>query len=177
MNVEVRDQKTGNTPLFFLSYQSPKYVPVLLGANPNARNQGGYTPLRAAILPMFTDYRPKTTATVELLLAAGADVNALDGEGETPLLVASRYVRVSEPIIHLLLDRGADVKGADLNGQTVLHRSVNGGSTELIGRLIKLGVMVDSKDKDGNTPLSYAVSETNNLMPDDLERNLESFAC
>jgi ankyrin repeat protein len=53
------------------------------GANINARNRSGMTPLHAAAL--MGQYK-----AVELLVNKGADVNAKNNEGITPLQIASR---------------------------------------------------------------------------------------
>ncbi|WP_248928280.1 ankyrin repeat domain-containing protein [Paenibacillus hamazuiensis] len=205
VNLEVRDDKSGYTPLLFLAERSPAYIPVLLdaganvnaagvrgdtalmriagkgmpelvramlqkGADPNAQVLGGYTPLRAAALPMFTNYRKETAETVALLLAAGAKVNVVDADGTTPLLVASEFGEMSEPVVRLLLDHGADVKLADSEGRTALHRSAKGGgSPELIAMMIRLGAPADGKDKEGNTPLAYAVDRAGSVIPENLE--------
>jgi ankyrin repeat protein len=55
---------------------------------------------------------------MELLLAAGAGVNAKDGRGMTPLYWASRLGVVGT--IELLLSRGARVHAADRQGVTAL---------------------------------------------------------
>ncbi|TMW69244.1 hypothetical protein Poli38472_001400 [Pythium oligandrum] len=60
---------------------------------------------------------------VRLLLAHGADVNAIGEEGKTPLLSACKEsYRLS--IIRLLLAHGADVNAKDQNGVSPLHLSV-----------------------------------------------------
>ena len=55
---------------------------------------------------------------VELLLAAGADVNARSNAGATPLMVAAElgYGKV----VRLLLKAGADVNAKNGEGQTAL---------------------------------------------------------
>ena len=52
---------------------------------------------------------------MKLLLDRGADVNAADNDGQTPLHHASREYEVIDAVT-LLLDRGADVNAADNNG-------------------------------------------------------------
>ena len=57
----------------------------------------------------------------EVLLAAGADVNAADEHGHTPLLKAAR--KGSEACVSLLLKAGAVVSAVDKYGNTPLQGS------------------------------------------------------
>ncbi|SFL59437.1 Ankyrin repeat-containing protein [Paenibacillus sp. 1_12] len=170
------EDKNGITPLMTVAGRGmPEIVQDLLvhGANPKAKSHYGFTPLRAAVLPMFTNYRQETVDITKLLLAANADVNAIDDEGNSPLLVASVYASISKPVMLLLLEGGADVKTTDKNLRTALHYCVRGGDADLISKLIEHGVPVDSKDVEGNTPLYYAVSEMNNATNESEEEILQ----
>jgi ankyrin repeat protein len=57
------------------------------------------------------------------LLAAGADVNARDGGGETPAHFAVRAGHVAA--LAALVEAGADVNAADGSGATVLFRATD----------------------------------------------------
>ncbi|ELR19139.1 Ankyrin repeatcontaining protein [Acanthamoeba castellanii str. Neff] len=60
---------------------------------------------------------------VDLLLAAGADINArLSGDGRTPLLVALRSAHCRLRTVERLVDEcGADLRAADLRGNNAWH--------------------------------------------------------
>jgi ankyrin repeat protein len=79
------------------------------GADPNARNDEGITPLHLAAYPEM----------VELLVSCGADVNARSNDGRTPLLVQAAEAEGIEAM-QALLRVGADAKATDNRGESAL---------------------------------------------------------
>jgi ankyrin repeat protein len=76
---------------------------------------------------------------LELLFAAGADVNARDAAGNTALLRAA-YSDFLEPArIKLLLDHGADVNVRDATGDTPLMKARHRGATRIVEMLLAAG--------------------------------------
>src|SRR5690348_16925317 len=93
----------GETPLHYAAtFGSVESVRILLdhGADPNARNRAGATPLVSAAYDL-----EKT----RLLVEKGADVNAHAANGITPLMVAAS-VHGNVATLRYLLDKGADAK-------------------------------------------------------------------
>jgi ankyrin repeat protein len=91
--------------------------------------------------------------SVEDLLKAGADVEARDTSGRTPLYLASEQGKLD--VVELLLARGADIN-AITGGTTPLHRACNLPSDEIAKLLIKRGAGVNVRNKGGLAPLDVA---------------------
>ena len=90
---------------------------------------------------------------VKRLLASGANVNARDAVGNTPLLYAAWAG--NELVTAFLLDHGADVNSAQ-SGPPVLTWAVLAGRTEVVKLLLSAGARVDVRDIDGRTLLHVA---------------------
>ena len=94
-------------------------------------------------------------------LAAGADVNVKDMNGNTPLHSAAE--KGHKEIAELLIAKGLLFKGADVNakndgGITPLHGAAIGGQKEIAELLIAKGATVNAKANDGRTPLDWSAN-------------------
>lgn len=140
----------GDTPLMIASshFFIPEIVQALIdaGADVKATDKEGLTPLHHALrvwLPTGWPHEcgPEDTeekvheyenelvnrivTNIRALVAAGADVNARDAKGNTPLLmIMSEYndlaLDCTEAIIDTMVELGADVNAANANGDTLL---------------------------------------------------------
>lgn len=131
------------------------------GANVNARDKAGNTPL---ILHIRMEYfGAGNIGLVQTLLARKAAVDARDNEGTTALMIAARLGFTQA--VRTLLHRGANINVTDASGQTPLMHAAYGVMTEIgtvqsapesVRILLSRGAKVNTKDKMGQTPLILA---------------------
>ncbi len=86
--------------------------------------------------------------------SVGADVNARDKEGETPMHYAA--MSGTPDNIAALVSAGADVEARNEDGTTPLYTAAMSGAPENIAALLEAGASGSVKDDDGKTPFDYA---------------------
>ncbi len=123
------------------------------GADVNAHDADGKTPLHSAIFA-FPSAFPKTNsasavtnwreaenkkiiAAATFLLERGADINARDSNGTTPLLLAIQWGHPE--IAKFLIARGADVHLKNNKGVTPLHAATQYHSADVVEALKAAG--------------------------------------
>ncbi|MBI4699077.1 MAG: ankyrin repeat domain-containing protein [Nitrospirae bacterium] len=119
------------------------------GADVNITADNGATPLFRASYNGYTEI-------VKLLLAAGAEVNAVRKDnGATPLLFATQQGHAE--VVKLLLEANAGVNDASKDGRTPLLIASQKGHEEVVKLLLAAKADVNVMDKDtGRTPLFMA---------------------
>ncbi|KAM0514508.1 hypothetical protein ACHAPE_006803 [Trichoderma viride] len=148
----------GLTPLHYAAYYHRLEHTQLLvqrGANREARDRNGYTPLRLALMQSYGGLRLEL---VQLLIGLGADVNTVDNGGSAPLhsvIQLAESVEMVE-IVEELLRAGARVNQADSHGYSPLHMAAKEMHLEIIEWLIELGADVNAVTRDWKTPKMLA---------------------
>jgi ankyrin repeat protein len=93
----------------------------------------------------------------QLLLNHGAQVDAKNYQGETPLHLVSRgeYDSLDDGVCvaELLLERGTDANAYDSDDWSPLHSASNNGKPEIVQVLLAHGAKVDAENDLGETPL------------------------
>jgi ankyrin len=92
-----------------------------------------------------------------LLIHAGANVNAKNDLGVTPLWTAS--LNGSAVMVRKLLDAGANPNVPLLLGETPLMAAARSGNPEVVGQLLAKGANANLRAARGQTALMWAVAE------------------
>ena len=92
----------------------------------------------------------------KVLIEHGADPNALDKDGQNPLLYA--LMNGQKEIAEFLIEQGPDPNVSDRDGQTPLHYAATFGYKEMVQLLIKSGADLNAADRGGRTPLDFAAT-------------------
>jgi ankyrin repeat protein len=103
---------------------------------------GHFTPL---VLQAATS-SPEVTS---LLVEGGADVNAKDIRGMTPLMLAVATDHPDRETIRLLLARGVDVNAGSLDGETALDWTRKQGAPAIVDMLIRAGATASPRGPSG----------------------------
>jgi ankyrin repeat protein len=134
------------------------------GAKLETIGHRGRTPLHQAAARNRNDI-------VEWLCSKSVKINAVDLDGQTPLLIAisqtggtEYYNRNSLETIRILLRYGAEVNYRDKEKQTLLIIAVRTRREDLVNVFLEHGADINAKDKYGKTSLHWAVSLKNKEM-------------
>src|SRR5712671_3641194 len=137
------------------------------GANINAINEDGETPLTVALKhgPMNT-----LLEATKLLLDHGANPNPT-GQGESPIYAA--VSRGHQDVVDLLQRHGADSDTRDGLGKTLLHATLEKGHVKVAKWLLELGADINSRDNRGRKPLHVIQSKSEDAALLLLERGAD----
>ena len=117
--------------------------------DPGARDKNGWTALHFAAAQGLLD-------KMELLLGAGAPINAGDRDGYTPLIVAIGHRQ--QDAARRLIRAGANVGRRTSEGYKGIHYAALLNQPEVLRALIGAGASIESKAKNNQTPLLAAAA-------------------
>jgi len=127
--------------------------------------------LTALLAGMDVNFRDKSSGTtalehavknanremVQVLLSAGATVNAKNAGGETVLMMLDEDA--TSDLVWDLINAGAKVNLKDASGYTALMSAASANSLETVRALLDAGAEVDTKNEGGETALMLAASD------------------
>jgi len=127
---------------------------------------GGDTTLGAGSTPLMRAARSGDSASMRLLLAAGADPKLTTRDGSDALMFAggvgyrdkSTTGTEAEAVeaLKVAMAAGLDVNAANTRGEMALHGAAARGADLIVQFLMDHGAKVNEKTKQGLTPLDYA---------------------
>jgi len=145
------DSVDGRTDLHnFVYYEKYEDVALILkkSTDVDVKNAAGLTPLHIAI--KIRDLKMAT-----MLLDGGADVNAKDNHGNTPLK------KKNMELVRFLVLRGADVNLANDEGISPLHQASYSANAPIVEFLLDTGADNTAKSNVGYTAFDFAVAKNN----------------
>jgi len=127
---------------------------------------GGDTTLGAGATPFMRAARSGDSASMKLLLAAGADPKLTTRDGSDALMFAGGIgyrdkstTGTEEEALEALkvaIAAGMDLNAANSKGEMAIHGAAARGADLLVQYLVDHGARVNEKTKQGLTPLDYA---------------------
>jgi Ankyrin repeats (3 copies)/Domain of unknown function (DUF6438) len=173
-DARAKDGQGRSVLMYAAASQSREALDVLLhiGTRVNEEDSSGETALHFAaglassawnLFGAVADYTERPTAglwpfppgsnpeVVSQLLVAGADANAVDFEGATPLMYAAEAA--TPAVLRALLAEEADLNAQDAEGRTALMYAADHCRMESVRLLVQAGADVTLKDTNGHTAL------------------------
>ncbi len=137
----------GSVLIYAAASGNPEILREILKYHPNleARDQGGKTALFAAGDYRSSDKDGARVECVRLLVEVGADVNARDKDGNTPL-----HETFLTDVEEELLKLGADVNARNKDGETPIFTNVDDDAIPLF---VKYGADLTIRNNKGQTAL------------------------
>ena len=149
------------------------------GANPNmaltkalpgrSGMDSGDTALGDGTTPLIRAAFSGDAAVMRLLLEKGADPKLTLKDGSTALMVAAgvgyrdKFTRGTEAdaleCLKIAMETGLDISQTSTRGETALHGAANRGADTIVQFLVDHGAQLDTKNKQGFTPLDIALGK------------------
>ncbi len=128
---------------------------IKMGVNANIKKEGSLP-----ALTMATDN--DCIESVRLLIEAKADVNGVDSEGQTPIMLAASIG--NKNIVDLLLGEGAELDIQDCDEYTALMYAAVNGNEECLSALINAGADINIRNDSGDAPVYKAAGQCAKIL-------------
>lgn len=139
----------GESPLYLAFYSAGGMRKWMINAHTLAARDG----LGNSILHYAAQW--KLDGHIPYLIQQGANTEAVNATGETPLFVAVKYNGNST--VKVLLASGASLNSRDTLGNSALHAAVRWNTRNTAVTLIDAGIDINAHALNGKTPLHDAV--------------------
>lgn len=128
----------------------------------SAAGSGGANPTNSPAVRFLAAVRQNDLDELKSLQLQGADVNAPDDKGITPLIMALR--QTNEAAVVWLIQKGADIHRAAPSGATPLMWAVHRQMTNVVTTLLAGKANLNLRDENGRTALSYAAETGSRVL-------------
>jgi len=115
--------------------------------------------IRGGVTPLLFALEAGNLPIVNMLIARGANINAVDEKGRNALHCAVQGDNSS--CIMYCINNNIQLDSCDEEGLNALHYAARACKVEVIDLLINCGLNIDSQNKEGFTPLMYALASGN----------------
>jgi ankyrin repeat protein len=149
-DMEIETSAAGSLLIYAAASGDPEMIREILQYHPKleGRDREGKTALFAAAEYGYGDKKGARVQCVRILAEAGADINARDAEGNTPL-----HETVLTDVEEELLRLGADVNARNNDGETPIFTTYD---DHAIALFIQHGADLTIQDNDGRTVFDAA---------------------
>lgn len=103
---------------------------------------------------IFTAIRSIDYTSINILLSEGTNIDTVDQQGNTPLMVAAKIGNLR--ILNIILAHNPDINQQNKKGMTALMIAAKTGQLQVVEKLLAHGADYSIQEKDGNTAIDLA---------------------